>query len=190
MSPWWTAGLRDGAAFPTGGADMPDDAVATVAEPAAVQGADGAPWPLTQWSEADLLAYCRRVARLYSWKCYHTRWSVGSDSGFPDLLLCHGADASRNIPGRLILAELKRAGRPLTRGTVRHGRRLRWTEGQREWLCALLTCPGVEAYWWTTADVAEITEILQTGPRPDMACVGRSQGLLLSEAEGQAEDVR
>ena len=161
------------------------------AESVAVEGDGGAPWPLAQWSEADLLAYCRRLARLYLFKVYHTRWSVGSDSGFPDLLLCRGADPTQDRPGRLILAELKRAGRPLTRGTVRYGptgapRRLRWTEGQREWLCALLTCPGVEAYWWTTADVAEITEILQSGPRPDMACVVRSQGLLIEADDAES----
>jgi hypothetical protein len=163
------------------------------AEPAPVEGSEGAPpqeapWPLTQWSEADLLAYCRRTARLCGFKVYHTRWSVGSDSGFPDLLLCRAADPTRGLPGRLILAELKRAGRPLTRGTVRYGRRLRWTEGQREWLTALLTCPGVEAYWWTTADVAEITEILQTGPRDVMACVVRSRSLLTEASDTGAEE--
>jgi len=137
------------------------------------------PWPLSQWSEADLLAFVRRTARIHGWRGYHTRWSLGSDAGFPDLVLARAP--------RVIFAELKRERRPLTKGRLVAGRRLRWTEGQTEWLAELLGCP-VESYWWTPRDLAEIEEILRTGPRPQMGCVLRTRTVLELTPEGGASD--
>lgn len=50
-------------------------------------------------NEKQFLSQVRQLARLYRWTVYHTRFSFGSDSGFPDLVLVRR--------GRLIFAELK-----------------------------------------------------------------------------------
>ena len=43
-------------------------------------------------SEAELQANVRDAARKLSWLAYHTRFSVLSDRGFPDLVLVGGDD--------------------------------------------------------------------------------------------------
>lgn len=115
------------------------------------------------WTEAQLAVYVRNTARGLGWKRYHTRFSIGSDAGFPDELLCR--------PPRVIVAELKRETGRMTEGRLVPGRWPRWVEGQKEWLAVLLACPGVETYLWRPSHWQEIATILQTGPDADMACI-------------------
>lgn len=145
---------------------------------------DGPAWPLSQWTEADLLAYVRRTARLLQWRAYHTLWSVGSDGGMPDLILVR--------PPRVLFAELKTERGKLTKGRLHptnRGRRTRWTDGQLEWLADLAHCPGVETYLWRPSDAQEIAQILQDGATTEMPCVKRLTAVLLaaSGAEGGSD---
>lgn len=101
-------------------------------------------------SEADLLAYVRRTARLCGWLAYHTYASVKSDPGFPDVVLVK--------PPRVLFAELKtQRGRV---STGRPGRGGRWLTGQDEWLEALRACPGVETHLWRPEDAQAIADTL------------------------------
>ena len=147
--------------------------------PAGPSGRSEAPgWPLTQWTEADLLAYVRRTARLLQWRTYHTLWSVGSDGGMPDLVLVR--------PPRVLFCELKTERGRLTKGRLHptnRGRRTRWTDGQLEWLADLARCPGVETYLWRPSDAQEIAQILGDGAHETMPCVMRLQAVLAA-AEG------
>jgi len=69
--------------------------------------------PTLAMTEADLLLSIRQLARLTGWRCYHTRYSLGSDPGFPDLVLVR--------LGRVIFAELK-------------SERGKLTPAQQEWM--------------------------------------------------------
>jgi hypothetical protein len=90
-------------------------------------------------TEAGLLSHVRKAARFYHWRCYHTRFSLGSDPGFPDLILARGA--------RLIAAELK-------------GPKGKTREGQEEWLAAFRQS-GAEVYLWTPNDLDQIHMVLR-----------------------------
>ena len=94
--------------------------------------------PALAMTEAELMAAIRQLARLTGWRCYHTRYSLGSDPGFPDLVLVR--------LGRMVVAELK-------------GPRGRLTPAQQEWLDALVEVEGrtggvVEVHLWTPEDWA------------------------------------
>lgn len=82
-------------------------------------------------TEAQLQAAIKRLATTLGYAVYHTRWSLGSDKGWPDLALCK--------PPRLILAELKSQ-----KGAV--------TTAQAVWLDRLRGCPGVCVFLWRTSD--------------------------------------
>ena len=83
-------------------------------------------------SEADLLTEVVRLARIFSWRAYHTHSSLKSAAGFPDLVLVRAGPGTD--PGRVLFAELKREGGRLTRRQLRHDRRgrPRLLEGQVE----------------------------------------------------------
>ena len=92
-------------------------------------------------TEAQLLRQVRSLANHYGWLIYHTKFSVGSDPGYPDLTLAHPS-------GRIIWAELKRQ-----KGTV--------TEAQQKWLDALVDAVvsmlNVGVYLWRPSDLMEGT---------------------------------
>jgi VRR-NUC domain len=88
-------------------------------------------------TEDDLLRSVRKIAGYTGYLVYHTRWSKGSEPGFPDVVL---ASATRK---RLIFAELKtETGKP--------------TAAQQLWLDTL-TATGNEAYLWRPADLTDDT---------------------------------
>jgi hypothetical protein len=91
-----------------------------------------------QWSRAIVA-----TAKQFGYTVYHTRYSIGSTPGFPDLVLVR--------PPRVIFAELKTA-------------RLHSRVGphQRAWLNLLSDCDGVETYLWRdgTDDLEDIARIL------------------------------
>jgi hypothetical protein len=90
-------------------------------------------------SEAHFQQRVVQLARRLGWqRQYHTRDSMGSAPGFPDLLLVR--------PPRKVWAELKSA----------HGR---LTNDQKLWLDDLRAC-GDEAYAWRPADWSEILRVL------------------------------
>ena len=78
-------------------------------------------------TEAQLLAGVRAMARHFGWLVYHTKWSIKSEPGYPDLTLVR--------PPRVIFAELK-------------GQRGRLTPKQQEWADQLRACPDVEYHVW------------------------------------------
>ena len=72
---------------------------------------------------------------------YHTRYSLGSDAGWPDLVLVRRADR------RLLFAELK-----TDRGRV---------SARQSAVIELLRHVGAEVHLWRPADLPEIGEILR-----------------------------
>src|SRR5260221_6781169 len=82
-------------------------------------------------TEAELQRNILQAAKMTGWTAYHTRYSLGSEPGFPDVLLLRGE--------RLLFAELKRATGKLT-------------PAQEFWLWALRLVPGVEVFVWRPAD--------------------------------------
>jgi hypothetical protein len=141
----------------------------------AVAPADSATWLLAQVSEADLQAFVVRTARLLGYRVFHPRFSIGSDSGWPDLTLVSPEQQ------RVVFAELKREGRKPTRTRLVNGR-LR--QGQDAWLATLAEA-GQEVYWWYPSCRDEIVTILQEGPRPDMECIRRLREFLAEDGCGQ-----
>jgi hypothetical protein len=131
----------------------------------------------SSWTEQDLDDEVRRLCRIYRWRYYHSFLSIRSTKGFPDLCLVRAP--------RVAFVELKRQGGRLTQARLVRTKRgyPRWVEGQREWLCDLTGCPGVETYVWWPQDVADIATILDAGPTEDMACVQRVAQLLAEEDE-------
>lgn len=94
-----------------------------------------------QTTEAQFQRALVKTARDYGFALvYHTRFSIGSDPGFPDLVLV-------NEYGRCVIVECKRVGKEPT-------------EKQREWLRALGRVPGVETYCWTAGDWDTIHDVL------------------------------
>jgi hypothetical protein len=136
--------------------------------------ADSATWLLAQVTEAELQAFVVRTARLLGWRVFHSRYSIGSDAGWPDLCAVHPQQQ------RVLWMELKREGRWPTRTRLVNGR-LR--QGQDAWL-STLTEAGQEAYlvWPSSRD--EVAELLQYGPRRDMACLNRLQAFLADDGHG------
>jgi hypothetical protein len=130
------------------------------------------------WLEDDLDVHLRRLALALGYFPYHTRHSLRSEGGFPDWLLLR--------PPRLLVVECKRQG--LWPTAPRQSRRGRWSIGQAEWLRRWARQPGTEVYLlWPTDAIADVAEVLQSGPRGDMACVQRTRAAL-AEA-GPAEPV-
>ena len=136
--------------------------------------ADPATWLLAQVSEADLQAFVVRTARLLGYRVFHPRFSIGSDTGWPDLAMCSPEQQ------RMVFAELKREGRKPTRTRLVNGR-LR--QGQDAWLATLAEA-GQEVYWWMPSDRADLVEILQCGPRGDMPCLARLRDFLREGTDG------
>jgi hypothetical protein len=84
----------------------------------------------TRMSEADLLACVTECGKWLGWKVYHTRFSLGSSRGFPDVCLVNRRQQ------RVLFVELKSS-------------RGKFTPEQAAWICDLQECPGVETYIWT-----------------------------------------
>lgn len=78
---------------------------------------------------------------------YHTRFSIGSDPGFPDLVLLR--DEGEGVV-RCVVVECKRVGKLAT-------------DRQAVWLRMLGGVPGVESYCWTPEDWDVIHEVLSRG---------------------------
>jgi len=94
-----------------------------------------------QMTEAELQASVVKMAGYCGWKCYHTKFSIGSDRGFPDLILVR--------PPRLMAFEFKRDGKHPT-------------AAQDAWLEAIAAC-GIETYVFTPFDwhAGTIDEVLR-----------------------------
>lgn len=129
----------------------------------------------SHWTETTLLNYCRRTAKMLGWLVYHTKYSLKSDAGFPDLILV--GDGERRQDGRVIAAELKKQGLWPTEGRLSTGAVPHWINGQREWLKALAVTP-VETYLWWPSDAQDIAFILNDGATLDMECVRRTDAYL------------
>src|SRR5262249_14461200 len=98
----------------------------------------------------------RGIAKLYGWLVMHQRpartakgWrtAIQGDAGFPDLVLVRPArhelvtsNSSNFRPPRLLFVELK-------------AKRGRLTDGQRQWMEALVQIPFVEVLTWTPDDL-------------------------------------
>lgn len=91
--------------------------------------------PKPRETEEAFLQSIREVFRAYNWKTYHTRNSLRSDKGFPDLVAVR--------PPRLVFAELKVEPR-------------KPTAEQNLWMQLLAMCPQVEVYLWYPRDWPEI----------------------------------
>jgi hypothetical protein len=98
--------------------------------------------------EADFLAQVIRAARQMGWLCYHTRWSIESEPGFPDVCMVNRRQQ------RVLFAELKNDHRSLT------------TE-QMRWLTALQETGKVEVYFWRFCHWGKLLEIL--AQKPDLS---------------------
>jgi hypothetical protein len=90
-------------------------------------------------SEESFMRAVMEAARLNGFAIYHTLNSLGSEEGFPDLVLVKG--------GRLIFAELK-------------GKGGKYSAAQNRWLQLLAATPA-EVYRWTAADWDEIESVLR-----------------------------
>lgn len=96
-------------------------------------------------NEADFQAALVKAAKQLGWLVYHTRFSIDSEPGFPDLVMVRGE--------RLIAAELKGP-----RGVV--------SPEQQAWLERLDQVPGVEAYLWRPGDWDTALHILARRAMP------------------------
>jgi len=95
--------------------------------------------------ESDFQAQLVGAAKRMGWSLvYHTRFSVQSEPGFPDLVLVNTRQE------RVIFAELKRDGEYAS-------------AAQELWLAALVTC-GQEAYLWRFKDWNAALAILARRP--------------------------
>jgi hypothetical protein len=90
-------------------------------------------------SERHFQDRVKRLAHLCGWVAWHTRDSMGTRAGEPDLRMCR--------PPRYLLAELK----------SQHGR-LRLEQVQT--IALLQRCPGIETYLWRPSDWEEIVSVL------------------------------
>ena len=87
------------------------------------------------------MSQVRRLCRLFGWRVYHTRFSIGSDPGFPDLVLVK--------PPHVIFVELKTQTGVLT-------------PYQKEWLGLLAECEAPPATAvWRPNDVEAVVATLQ-----------------------------
>lgn len=76
--------------------------------------------------EDELQTNVEHALLVFGWRSYHTRYSIGSAPGFPDLIAVRG--------DRVLAAELKREGKSPTRA-------------QDAWLDDLAVA-GVEVFVW------------------------------------------
>lgn len=90
-------------------------------------------------TEAEFQRQILQAAKTFGWLRYHTRYSIGSVLGYPDLTLVK--------PPRVIFAELKKQ----TGKT---------SPEQDVWLGCLRDCPGVECYLWRPSDMEDAVAIL------------------------------
>lgn len=92
-------------------------------------------------AERTFQAQVEQYARLMGWLFFHTRYSMKSVAGFPDLVLLRG--------DRMVVAELK---------TVVG----KTSKAQDEWLAAFLRIPGVRVFIWRPDDAswAQIEQVL------------------------------
>lgn len=101
------------------------------------------PAKLPAITEAQFQKQVLQAARTFGFLSYHTRYSIGSTRGFPDLVLVK--------PPRVIFIELKtEAGNT--------------SSYQDEWIEQLRDCPGVECYLWRPSDLEDAIEILMRRP--------------------------
>lgn len=94
---------------------------------------------LRAMSEAEFQRDVVKLARDLGWHHHHERFSIGSPSGLPDLLLWRPGD-------RLLFAELKRVGREPT--------------ARQAAVIESLRAAGQETYVWTPLDFDEIHAVL------------------------------
>lgn len=95
-------------------------------------------------TERDFSRALVLTARDYGFRLvYHTKFSIGSAPGFPDLVFL-------NDIGRCVIVEAKRVGKEPT-------------DYQRDWLEALSKVAGIETFVWTAADWSEIHAVLGRG---------------------------
>jgi len=95
---------------------------------------------LAALTEAQFQNIVVRAAHDLGWASYHTRYSLGSNPGFMDLVLVR--------PSRFLVAELKRVGG-------------KTTAHQDRWLALCRLCPGIETYLWFPTDLDAIYEVLR-----------------------------
>jgi len=135
----------------------------------------------SSWTEATLQSYVLRTARLCGWLAYHTRFSIQSAAGFPDLVMVKGT--------RMLISELKREGKWPTEGHLSTGAVPHWVNGQREWLLAL-DQTAAEVYLWWPSDAHDIATILAADePMPgwrQLPCFRRTTEYLY-DAAGAAD---
>lgn len=98
-------------------------------------------------TEAQLLAFVKQAARAFGFRCFHNLYAVGSDRGFPDLVMLNPRT------GRLVIAELK-------------GPRGRLHPEQLAWLDDWHTVKGAEVYVWKSGQEDEIVAVLRGTPAP------------------------
>lgn len=96
-------------------------------------------------TERALQSIVERELREWGWLPYHTRYSMMSKGGFPDVVAAH---AGFKV---VVYAELKRDG-------------LKPTRMQCEWLDTLRDA-GQWVYLWTPAHLEKIYEIVREGPK-------------------------
>jgi hypothetical protein len=90
-------------------------------------------------SEREFQAAVMKVAHQLGWKFYHTHDSIGSQAGFPDLVMVRGE--------RLIFAELKTESGKLSKE-------------QKAWIGSLVRT-SAEVYEWRPSMMDEIIGILK-----------------------------
>jgi hypothetical protein len=101
-----------------------------------------------QTTEEQFRRALRKTARDYGFTFqYHTRFSVGSDPGFPDEVFLR--DEGGGLV-RCVAVECKRVGKMAT-------------DRQAVWLRMLGGVPGIESYCWTPEDWNVIHEVLGRG---------------------------
>jgi len=88
--------------------------------------------------EKEFQSMVEDIAELRGWTFYHTRNSIGSQKGFPDLVMLRGE--------REVVAELKSQ-----KGKI--------SEEQKDWL-EKYKLVGAEVFLWRPSDIRDIEEIL------------------------------
>jgi hypothetical protein len=96
-------------------------------------------------TEAEFQGIIIDLARWFNWEVYHTRTSIGSDPGWPDLVLAR----TEGLHGRVLFRELK-VGRN------------RVTPEQRRW-GGLLLAADLDWEVWRPQDWSAIVATLTTG---------------------------
>ncbi len=95
-------------------------------------------------SEADFLRQVTKLATALGWSHFHQHYSLGADSGWPDLVLCR---EKRDGTASLLFIELKRE-----KGVL--------TEAQKDWLSLLGKVPGVAARCVRPSQLGELIRLL------------------------------